>query len=94
MLRVLPSVLLAGTGQADIDFQLPGGPVNGSIGLAIFDAAGRLVSAQSMPVPNTGRGSFAWDGRDAGGSLQPSGMYQIRAQAGALGGESRLLILR
>ncbi len=93
-LRVLPSVLWAGNGEVDISFEVPRGPGRDRVDLTILDAAGRLIAAQSMPVPDTRRVRFAWDGFAAGGCLPPAGVYQVRAQAGALNGEGRLLLLR
>lgn len=43
--------------------------------LVVMDAAGRLVRTLVHGVQPAGRGSASWDGRTAGGTRAPSGMY-------------------
>jgi hypothetical protein len=52
-----------------------------------------LRALPSVLLAGSGQGKFLWDGYDAGGGLQPSGIYQVRAQSGSRTGETRLLIL-
>jgi flagellar hook assembly protein FlgD len=53
---------------------------------AIYDAAGRRVIPLGARTVS-GSGAFSWDGRDASGSLVPSGIYFLHVSAG---GESHV----
>ena len=56
--------------------------------IAIVDAAGRLVRAETLPGTAPGRRTWMWDGLDANGRLAPSGVYRVRV-TGPAGGTSR-----
>lgn len=58
-----------------IRFELP---TASGVKLDVFDAAGRRVSALSIPGRAAGSGSLTWDGRDSSGSRVPSGVYFYR----------------
>lgn len=59
------------------------GMTNGPITAEIFDAAGRLVRAWDDAATLRQGTGFVWDGRDASGIAAPSGVYFVRARAGA-----------
>lgn len=59
--------------------------------MTIFDAAGRLVRAETLAGAAPGRRTWIWDGLDAQGRLAPAGAYRVRA-IGRAGGTSRAII--
>ena len=60
-----------------------GGDGRGNLELAVYDLQGRrLRILQNGPV-NAGWQTFVWDGRDAAGRSQASGIYFVQAKSGS-----------
>ena len=67
----------------------------GSVDLAIFDVAGRLVrELYPGTVLESGAHEIAWDGRDSAGQELPSGVYLARLRAGAMRKQHKMLLLK
>jgi choice-of-anchor B domain-containing protein len=90
---------LAGPGRLRVGFPAPnpvraGLPVRLSVAAegvvhgAVLDARGRLVRSLS------GRGSLAWDGRDAGGRPAVAGVYFLRVRSGGAEERRKVVVLR
>ena len=63
--------------QVTLRLQLPtGGPLR----MALFDSRGRLVRVLFDGVRAPGEQRFVWDGTDARGTAQASGVYIVRAE--------------
>lgn len=58
----------------------------------VTDAAGRAVGRRALRLAADGRGSYEFDGRDAGGRALPAGVYRIIAR-GAAATATRLVTL-
>jgi FlgD Ig-like domain len=75
-----------------IDATLPVA-ATGALEISVLDLSGRRVASLSARSA-AGRVSAAWDGRDTGGRLMPSGVYLVRAHAGGMVVTSRVVLLR
>ncbi len=60
--------------------------------VAVVDAAGRLVRAETLAGGAPGPRTWTWDGRDDRGAAAPAGSYRVRV-VGAAGGMSRPFVL-
>ena len=58
-----------------LDFTLESG---GSVDLSVFDATGRRVATLLHEDLSAGPRSVTWDGREAGGTVAPAGLYFAR----------------
>jgi hypothetical protein len=86
--RATPNPLVAGT---ELRLTLPAA---GGAELTVLDVAGRVKRTLTLGALGAGEHRIAFDGRDARGETLPSGVYLIRARAGADRAETRLLVLR
>jgi len=77
--------------RARVALSAPGG---GRADLEIHDAAGRRIWTGTASVPATGSTWVEWDGIDAGGTRQPSGMYFLTASLGDRSVTRRLVLVR
>lgn len=59
----------------------------GQMSVAIYDDTGSLVRRMEMGQVAPGMQAFAWDGRDATGSVVPAGTYRIESEF-KLGGQA------
>ena len=80
------------TGETTIGFSLVRDEL---VELGVYDSGGRLTR-RLLPerLMVAGHHEVAWDGRDDGGELLPSGVYLVRAQAGRSVGFERLVLIR
>ncbi|RPH54990.1 MAG: hypothetical protein EHM89_17815 [Acidobacteria bacterium] len=60
-------------------------PVDGSLAVEIFDAAGRRVRAWWDVRTENGAAEITWDGRNSGGRRTGSGVYFVRATTAGAG---------
>jgi hypothetical protein len=65
----------------------------GSVRLAIFDAAGRVVRTLAEGPFPAGRFDRAWDGRDEGGRRTPAGVYFLHFDAGTTRARQKVVVL-
>lgn len=56
-------------------------PAASAVEVAVFDVAGRRVASWTVPAMSPGWHGIAFDGRDSGGALLPSGVYFYRVRA-------------
>jgi photosystem II stability/assembly factor-like uncharacterized protein len=56
-------------------------PGASAIRARVFDLEGRVVRDLSVPPAAAGSHTLAWDGRDDGGRVAPSGVYVLRVEA-------------
>lgn len=78
------------SGRAEVDLDLPRSM---DVDAGIFDAQGRLVRTLERGTLSAGRHLLSWDGRrDSGGDVA-SGVYWIRAAAGALIRRVKLVVV-
>jgi hypothetical protein len=68
--------------------------VSAGIEISVLDLSGRRVALLSAQAVDAGRVSATWDGRDEAGRPMPSGVYLVRAHAGAIEITSRVVLLR
>jgi Ca-activated chloride channel family protein len=68
--------------STQITLYMPDGPTARAT-VAIYDLSGRLVRTLLDADLGPGRHDLTWDGRDAAGTLLPSGRYICRVTAGA-----------
>ena len=66
----------------------------GRVRLEVFDLAGRRVATLADGQFAAGKQALAWDGRDAAGNSQASGVYFIRFAAAGHTESKRLVLLR
>jgi hypothetical protein len=66
--------------------------VPGPVRLSVFDAAGREVRRLLDGERSPGHHIETWDGRDAGGSSLPAGIYFVRLASGSIHRTSRVMI--
>ena len=59
--------------------------------VGVFDIAGRRISGLLPSSIEPGMTNYSWDGRDAGGSPAPSGIYLVRMSGGPQGGVARII---
>lgn len=64
----------------------------GAVEITIHDARGRLVRRLAAPALSPGEHALSWDGRDARGTAQPSGvyLYEVRGTGWAASGRVTL----
>jgi hypothetical protein len=77
--------------QTRIDFQVQSA---GSVGLRIYDAAGRAVRELLRDVRDAGDYSALWDGKDDQGRAAASGVYYYELQAGGFVSSRKMVLLR
>jgi hypothetical protein len=68
--------------------------VAGTQTLAVYDAAGRRLRTLQHGVFAAGSRQVVWDGRGAGAARLPSGVYQVRLQAGDQVHATRVILLK
>ncbi len=78
--------------SAALHFELGAG--GGAVRIAIYEASGRRVCTLLDDVLAPGAHVVAWDGRDAGGALIPSGVYFARIEAPAGTATRKLVVAR
>ncbi|MHB8080240.1 MAG: FlgD immunoglobulin-like domain containing protein, partial [Candidatus Krumholzibacteriia bacterium] len=66
----------------------------GTVRLAVFDAAGRLVATLLDAARPAGEGRVVWDGRDAAGRPVASGVYYVELRSEGAVGRRALLLAR
>jgi hypothetical protein len=66
----------------------------GHVRLAVYDVAGRLVTALVDEHRETGRYDVAWDGRDANGRTSSAGVYLYRLEADGVIETKRMLLVK
>jgi len=64
------------------------------VSVCVHDLAGRLVRVVHEGALEPGVHELVWDLRDAGGRAVPSGLYLVRAEAGAFRAVRRLIVVR
>ena len=64
---------------------------DGIVRVAVIDAAGRIVRAETLPGSGPGRRIWMWNGLDDHGQVAPAGAYRVRVK-GTAGGTSRPFI--
>jgi hypothetical protein len=69
-------------------------PSSGSVGLRIYDVAGRLVRTLVSEAKAPGEYQTTWDGRDGSGSIVASGVYFARLEFGVRVETRRVLFLK
>ena len=77
--------------RADIAFELG---ETGPCRLTVFDVQGRAVAVLEDRVLEAGAHRAVWDGRDAAGRDQPSGVYLVSLRAGAFSENRKLTLVR
>lgn len=78
--RLLANVPNPFNPSTEIHFELPAAS---RVDLGVYDASGRLVRHLLSETRDAGPHSVRWDGRDAGGRAQSSGIYFVRLNTGA-----------
>jgi hypothetical protein len=78
-------------GGTSIAFDLASG---GSVDLAVFDIAGRLVKTLAHRDLPRGRHVVRWDGRSTSGHRVASGVYFYRLDVGHFSSTRKLLVVR
>jgi hypothetical protein len=66
----------------------------GAVEIAIHDARGRLVRRLAIADAEPGEHALAWDGRDAHGLAQPSGVYLYEIRSGAWTARGRMTLAK
>ncbi|MBU2502463.1 metallophosphoesterase [bacterium] len=77
--------------RAEIAFELG---ETGPCRLTVFDVQGRAVTVIEDRVLEAGAHRAVWDGRDAAGRDQPSGVYLVSLRAGAFSENRKLTLVR
>jgi flagellar basal-body rod modification protein FlgD len=67
------------SGGLDAVIELPVAAQHVSVG--VYDSTGRLVKQLDLGAQSEGQVELLWDGLDAQGQPQPSGVYELRAEA-------------
>ena len=65
-------------------------PAAGGVTFTVFDPRGRVVRRTTLPRLEPGVHTLHWDGRDAGGSETPSGIYFYRVEVGGASFRGRI----
>lgn len=65
-------------GDTEIPYDVPGGSIEGSHAIGIYDMMGRPILLQNHRNARPGRHLVHWDGCDASGGALPSGVYIVR----------------
>jgi hypothetical protein len=86
--RATPNPLVAGT---ELRVTLPAAA---AAEVQVVDVSGRIRRTLALGDLGAGEHRIGFDGRDARGEALPSGVYLVRARAGAARAETRLLVLR
>jgi flagellar hook assembly protein FlgD len=69
-------------------------PAASSVEIEVYDVAGRKVRTQSIATRSAGWRKVAFDGRDDGGRLLPSGVYFYRVRANGETVSRKMVIAR
>ena len=69
-------------------------PAAGALRLEVLDATGRRLALLQEGPAAAGPGSLRWDGRDAAGRPQASGVYFVRLESGAYTASEKLILLK
>lgn len=69
-------------GATSISFTIPGGTVNGTAVLDVFDISGRRVRGLVQGAADAGRHEAVWDGRNDAGEMLRAGTYFCRLRCG------------
>lgn len=85
---LLPAAPNPSSGPTRVAFDLP---LEASVELSLFDAAGRRVHTLERGALPAGRHAVAWDGRDGGGRKLPAGIYYLRLDAGGFRATRRIV---
>jgi flagellar hook assembly protein FlgD len=62
--------------------------------LEVFDVGGRRVRVLASETQEAGLHERAWDGTDDGGQVLPAGIYWTRLEAGGIGTNRRIVVLK
>jgi hypothetical protein len=62
--------------------------------LDVFDVSGRLLATPVDAARGAGRHRVEWNGRDASGSLVPSGIYFYRMKTAGFGATRKMILVR
>jgi flagellar hook assembly protein FlgD len=62
--------------------------------LDVFDVSGRLLATSVDAARGAGRHRVEWNGRDAGGSLVPSGIYFYRMKTAGFEATRKMILVR
>jgi len=89
-LRILAAIPNPAPGTTTLRLETAGG--HATIGVEVYDVAGRLVRRLDHEARLAGIHEVSWDGRDGAGRPVPNGLYFIRASAG-FGLEARTKVL-
>jgi hypothetical protein len=88
-LRIFPNP--SAGGPINVSFRLP---ASQSVGLSVFDGAGRRVRSIEAGVLAAGPRSITWDGRDDSGRPVAAGAYFLRLDSGGERQAGRLMLIR
>ena len=69
-------------------------PASGSARVTVLDIQGRRVATLFDGFHASGRWTASWDGRDAGGSPAPCGIYFVRIEAAQASASGRVIVTR
>ena len=82
---------LAGEREARFRFHLP---ARGTVAVAVYDPAGRLVRRLFRGDLAAGSHDLGWDGRNEAGQSVAPGVFFVRAQSGEAAGSARYVLIR
>jgi aminopeptidase N len=89
--RLLANVPNPFNPSTEIRFELPN---KTAVSVGVYDLSGRLVRNLVDETRAAGRHSVRWDGRDARGSAQASGLYFVRLDAGGKTGLRKITLIQ
>ncbi|HMB70378.1 MAG TPA: FlgD immunoglobulin-like domain containing protein [bacterium] len=90
-LRVTPATFRGG--ELRIGFEVAG-TAGAEVRLAVYDVLGRRIRELATGAMTAGSHTVSWDGRDGSGRHASSGVYFVRAEAGASASTARVQVLR
>ncbi len=89
--RLLANVPNPFNPSTTINYELP---VAAQVRISVYDISGRLVRVLEEGSRSAGQHSVHWNGRDAKGSAQASGMYFVRLKAGGTTGVRKITLVQ
>ncbi len=89
--RLLANVPNPFNPSTTINYELP---VDAQVRISVYDLSGRLVRILEDGSRSAGQHSVRWDGRNAQGSAQASGMYFVRMNAGGTTGIRKITLVQ